>query len=80
MTSAPDPDELGVIDEILAGMGSEDAEPLRPVLEDLRSLATAAPVLPNRRLAALLVDDAPATAPLAVAPMALRSSAHGAPV
>ncbi|GHG42477.1 hypothetical protein GCM10012320_05490 [Sinomonas cellulolyticus] len=79
MTSAPDRDEPGVIDELLAGMGSEDAEPLRPVLEDLRSLAAAAPVLPNRRLAALLVDDTPVTAPLAVPPTALHGSAHGAP-
>lgn len=76
MTSAPDPDDLGVVDELLAGMGTEDAEPLRPVLAELRSLAVAGPVLPNRRLAALLVDDAAPTAPLAVLQGTLTAAAH----
>lgn len=65
MTPAADPDNLNGIDELLTDLDSEDAESLKPVLAELRSLADEGPVLPNRRLAALLVDDAqPATAML----------------
>jgi hypothetical protein len=54
MTSAFDPDDLGVVDELLEGLDAEDAESLRPVLAELRGLAESAPVLPNRRLSGLL--------------------------
>lgn len=54
MTSAFDPDDLSVVDELLEGLDAEDAESLRPVLAELRGLAESEPVLPNRRLASLL--------------------------
>lgn len=60
MTSAFDPDDLGVVDELLAGMDAEDAESLRPVLSELRGLAESEPVLPNRRISSLLTAEAAA--------------------
>ncbi|MDQ4489895.1 hypothetical protein RBS60_06750 [Sinomonas sp. ASV486] len=64
MTSAHDPDETSVVDEILAGMEAGDAHSLRPVLAELRSLAEAGPVPPNRRLAALLAEAESKPAPV----------------
>ncbi|WP_169803039.1 hypothetical protein [Sinomonas atrocyanea] len=63
MTSAFDPDDLGVVDELLEGLDAEDAESLRPVLSELRGLAESAPVLPNRRLSSLLAAAPQPSAP-----------------
>ncbi|WP_336854942.1 hypothetical protein [Sinomonas albida] len=58
MNPTPDPEDLLVIEQFLADAEAEGAEDLRPLLEDLRSLAHVGPVEPSAAVAALLVDSA----------------------
>ncbi|MFJ3957345.1 hypothetical protein [Arthrobacter sp. NPDC090010] len=61
MTPAFRPDEHDVVDELLQDLDAGDAEALRPALNGLRELSSAAPVEPSPELAALLGGSAGAT-------------------
>uniref|UniRef100_UPI0039EE346F hypothetical protein n=1 Tax=Sinomonas sp. G460-2 TaxID=3393464 RepID=UPI0039EE346F len=67
MNPTPDPEDLLVIEQLLADTEPEDAEDLRPLLENLRSFAHAGPVEPSPAVAALLLPE-PASGEPAAAP------------
>ncbi|NUP75037.1 MAG: hypothetical protein HOQ07_10375, partial [Sinomonas sp.] len=57
MNPTHDPDDLLVVEELLADTEPEDAAELRPVLEDLRALAHSGPVAPSAAVQALLLPE-----------------------
>ncbi|WP_430297044.1 hypothetical protein [Sinomonas sp. B1-1] len=71
MNATQDPDDLLIVDQLLADLAADEAEDLRPLLDELRAVAHEGPVQPNRALAALLVDEGDlAGAPTAALPTA----------
>ncbi|WP_422935417.1 hypothetical protein [Sinomonas sp. P47F7] len=75
MNPTPDPEDLLVIEQLLADTEPEDAEDLRPLLEDLRSFAHAGPVEPSPAVAALLLSG-PGAAEPAAAPTEALTAVH----
>ncbi|WP_433875941.1 hypothetical protein [Sinomonas atrocyanea] len=57
MNATQDPDDLLIVDQLLADLDADEADDLRPLLDELRAVAHEGPVPPNRALAALLVDE-----------------------